>query len=84
MEVEPGLATVYTTPASFERVKKALEAAGIRAASAELSMRPTTTVRVDGDAARKVLSLVETLEDLDDVIKVHANFDVPEEVLQHA
>jgi transcriptional/translational regulatory protein YebC/TACO1 len=47
-------------------------------------MRPTTTVRVDGDQARKVLSLVEALEDLDDVQKVHANFDVPDEVLQHA
>ncbi len=84
VEVEPGLITLYTTPSSFERVKKALEAAGIKAASAELSMRPTTSVRVEGDQARKVIGLVETLEDLDDVIKVHANFDVPEEVLEHA
>ena len=84
VEVEPGLATVYTTPTSFERVKKSLESAGIKTGAAELSMRPTTTVRVEGDAARKLLGLVETLEDLDDVIKVHANFDVPEEVLQHA
>src|SRR3989442_5279532 len=84
VDVEPGLATVYTTPSSFERVKKALESAGVKTASAELSMRPTTTVRVEGDAARKLLGLVEALEDLDDVIKVHANFDVPEEVLQHA
>ena len=84
VEVEPGLLTVYTTPTSFERVKRGLEAAGIKSASAELSMRPTTTVRVEGDTARKVIGLVETLEDLDDVIKVHANFDVPEEVLQHA
>jgi YebC/PmpR family DNA-binding regulatory protein len=84
VEVEPDLITVYTTPTAFERVKKTLETAGIKAASAELSMRPTTSVRVEGDAARKLLGLVETLEDLDDVIKVHANFDVPEEVLQHA
>jgi len=84
VEAEPGLITVYTTPAAFERVKKALETAGIKVASAELSMRPTTTVRVEGDQAKKLLGLVEALEDLDDVIKVHANFDVPEEVLQHA
>src|SRR3989454_978622 len=84
VEAEPGLITVYTTPAAFERVKKALDTAGIKVASAELSMRPTTTVRVEGDQAKKLLGLVETLEDLDDVIKVHANFDVPEEVLQHA
>src|SRR5437667_183079 len=84
VEVEPGLATVYTTPTSFERVRKALESAGVKTGAAELSMRPTTTVRVEGEAARKLLGLVEALEDLDDVIKVHANFDVPEEVLQHA
>jgi YebC/PmpR family DNA-binding regulatory protein len=83
VESEPGLITVYTTPGSFERVKRALEAAGIKAASAELSMRPTTTVRVEGDTARKVIGLVDALEDLDDVQRVHANFDVPEEVLQH-
>jgi transcriptional/translational regulatory protein YebC/TACO1 len=47
-------------------------------------MRPTTSVRVDGDHAQKVIRLVEGLEDLDDVQKVHANFDVPDEVLQHA
>src|SRR6058998_1388967 len=84
VEAEPGLITVYTTPAAFERVKRALETAGIHAASAELSMRPTTTVRVEGDAARKLIGFVDALEDLDDVQKVHANFDVPEEVLQHA
>src|SRR3989442_403742 len=85
-DVEPdgSLITVYTTLAAFERVKKALETAGIRAASAELSMRPTTTVRVEGEAARKLIGFVEALEDLDDVQRVHANFDVPEEVLQHA
>jgi len=73
-----------TTPGSFEKVKAALEKAGIAVASAEISMRPTTTVRVEGDQARRVLRLVEELEELDDVQKVHANFDVPDEVLQHA
>ncbi len=84
VEIDGALVIVYTTPSTFERVKTALEKAGITAASAEISMRPTTTVRVEGEAARKVLRLVEELEDLDDVQKVHANFDVPDEVLQHA
>ncbi|HEV8536561.1 MAG TPA: YebC/PmpR family DNA-binding transcriptional regulator [Candidatus Limnocylindria bacterium] len=84
VEVEPGLITVYTAPAAFERVKKELEAAGVKTASAELSMRPTTTVRVEGEQARKVIGLVDALEELDDVQKVYANFDVPDEVLQHA
>ena len=84
VEVDGSLVIIYTTPTAFEQVKTALEKAGITAASAEISMRPTTTVRVEGEQARKVLRLVEDLEDLDDVQKVHANFDVPEEVLQHA
>jgi YebC/PmpR family DNA-binding regulatory protein len=84
VETDGSLVTAYTTPSSFEKVKTALEKAGIKVASAEISMRPTTTVRVDGDQARKVLRLVEELEELDDVQKVHANFDVPDEVLQHA
>jgi len=84
VEAEPGLITIYTTPAAFERVKKALETQGVKAASAELSMRPSQTVRLEGEQARKVIGLVEALEDLDDVQRVHANFDVPDEVLQHA
>ena len=84
VETQGDLIVVYTSPQHFERVKRALEAAGIAPASAELSMRPSSTVRVDGDAAQKVLRLVEALEDLDDVQRVHANFDIPEDVLQTA
>ena len=84
VEVDGSLVTVYTTPASFERVKKAIEAARIPVASAEISMRPTTTVRVEGEHAKQVMRLVESLEELDDVQKVHANFDIPDEVLEHA
>src|SRR5712691_11500300 len=75
VEVDGSLVTVYTTPSAFEKVKKAIEAAAIPIASAEISMRPSNSVRVEGDKARQVLALVEGLEDLDDVQKVHANFD---------
>ena len=84
VEVDGSLIVVYTTPTAFERVKKAIEAAGIPIASAEISMRPSNTVRLDGEKAQQVLRLVESLEELDDVQKVHANFDIPVEVLQHA
>ncbi|MDP9265075.1 MAG: YebC/PmpR family DNA-binding transcriptional regulator [Chloroflexota bacterium] len=84
VETEPGLVTVYTVPGAIERVKRALEAAGIPTASAEVSMRPSSTVHLEGDQARKVLRLVESLEEIDDVQKVHANFDVPQEVLETA
>ncbi|OGN81826.1 MAG: transcriptional regulator [Chloroflexi bacterium GWC2_70_10] len=84
VQTDEGLVTVYTAPKDFERVKRGIEAAGIKTASAELSMRPTSTVRVGQDAAQTLLRLVEALEDLDDVHKVHANFDIPEDVLQTA
>ena len=76
--------TVTTAPAALRKVKDALEAAGLSVESAELTMRPTNIVTLDGEQGRKVLRLVEALEDLDDVSKVHANFDVPEEILANA
>jgi YebC/PmpR family DNA-binding regulatory protein len=82
VETEGALVTLYTAPKDFERVKKTLEGGGVKVASAELSMRPTSTVRVEGGTAQTVIRLIEALEELDDVHKVHANFDVPEEVLQ--
>jgi len=84
VERDGSLVTVYTAPNRFETVKKALEAQMLRIVEAEVSMRPSNTVRLEGDQAKKVIGLVEALEDLDDVQKVHANFDVPEEVLETA
>jgi transcriptional/translational regulatory protein YebC/TACO1 len=49
--------------------------------SAEISMVPQTTIPVDGGEAKQVLNLIESLEDLDDVQNVYANFDIPEEVM---
>ena len=72
---------VTTGPGAFRAVREALAAAGIVAASAELTMVPATTVTVTGETARKVMALVEALEDNDDVQKVHANFDIPAEEL---
>ncbi len=84
VEVDGSLITVYTAPNRFETVKRALEALQLPVSDAEMSMRSTTTVRLEGDQAKKIIALVEALEDLDDVQKVHANFDVPEEVLETA
>ena len=84
VERDGTLVTVYTAPNRFEGVKRALDAQKLKIVEADVSMRPSNTVRLDGDQAKKVLGLVEALEDLDDVQKVHANFDVPEEVLETA
>ena len=72
---------VTTDPAAFKGVLDALEGAGIPVASAEVTMVPQTTLSLDGNQARKVLALVEALDDLDDVQAVFSNFDIPEEIL---
>lgn len=66
---------------AFGKVRDALKAAGIETESAELTMVPKNTIQVDGDSARKILRLIDALEDLDDVTEVYANFDIPDEVL---
>ena len=72
---------ITTDPGSLPRVRAALEEAGVPIASADLSMIPQSTVPVDGSQARQVLSLIDALDELDDVQAVHANFDIPDEVL---
>ena len=65
--------------ADFGSVRKALSDAGLPIESADLTMVPTTTVPLDVEGAKKVLKLMDSLEDLDDVQNVYPNFDVPEE-----
>lgn len=72
---------IYTEPGALEAVRKALDAAGIRVESAENAMIAQQTVSLDADHVRKALRLVELLEDLDDVQRVTANVDIPEEIL---
>jgi len=70
---------VIATPAAFEGVKRALVDAGFDPASAEISMEPTTQVKISGEDAERMLELAEALEDLDDVQNVYANFDISDE-----
>ncbi|MCC7192619.1 MAG: YebC/PmpR family DNA-binding transcriptional regulator [Phycisphaeraceae bacterium] len=69
---------VLTPPAEFAKVRQAIEKASLKIESAGLTMIPTNTIAVSGEDARKVLALVEALEDYDDVQKVHANFEIPD------
>jgi YebC/PmpR family DNA-binding regulatory protein len=75
---------VVTGPADFAAVRKALEDAGVEFESADLTMRPTTQVQVDEAHVGTLVSLIEGLEDNDDVQAVHANFDVDADVLERA
>jgi YebC/PmpR family DNA-binding regulatory protein len=72
---------VVTPPDALKEVRDALERAGIVVESSELTHVPKSTVSLEGPAARRMLSLLDTLEDLDDVQDVYANFDIPDEML---
>ncbi len=74
---------VLTDPSGFVEVKEALEARGLTPVLAEVQLRPKTTVSIrEEERAQKVLKLLESLEDHDDVNHVFANFDIPDRVLE--
>jgi YebC/PmpR family DNA-binding regulatory protein len=74
---------VSSPPEALASVREAIEAAGIEVQSAELTMIPKTTVAVaEESTAKKLIRLIEALEENDDVQDVSANFDIPEEVLE--
>ncbi len=74
---------VTAEPESLAAVREAVEAAGFTVEGAELTMVPKTTVDVEDEAAaKKILRLMDALEDNDDVQDVYSNFDIPERVLE--
>jgi len=74
---------VTSAPEQLAAVREAVEGAGFTVDAAELTMVPKTTVEVaDENEAKKVLRLIDQLEDNDDVQDVYANFDIPERVLE--
>ena len=74
---------VHTELAAFESVKQAFDDQELQYTMAEITMMPQNTVKVDDEAqAAQVLKLMEAIEDADDVQKVYANFDIPDEILQ--
>jgi YebC/PmpR family DNA-binding regulatory protein len=74
---------IVSAPEALAAVREAIEAAGFSVDSAELTMRPKTTVEVaEESAAKKILRLIDQLEENDDVQDVYANFDIPEQVLE--
>jgi len=72
---------VITSPHDFETVRKVLEDRKIATVSAEVAYIPQNTVNLDGKDAEQMLKLMELLEDHDDVQNIHANFDIPQEVM---
>jgi YebC/PmpR family DNA-binding regulatory protein len=82
VSTDEGVFEVITEPASFTAVRAALEARGVELQSAEVAYRPSSLVAVEEAQAIKLLKLIDALEENDDVGEVHANFDVPAEVLE--
>jgi YebC/PmpR family DNA-binding regulatory protein len=73
---------VRTTPADFEAAQAAFEAAGLTFESAKIDMIAKTTVPLDDEAGRKIVKMVDLLEDNDDVQNVYGNFELPESLLE--
>ena len=79
---EESTVEIVTTPENFEKVREHLKTKGINASSAEVTMVSSTTVKVAGEDAQKIIKLVNSLEEHDDVQNVHANFDIPDAILE--
>jgi YebC/PmpR family DNA-binding regulatory protein len=75
---------IFTAPNAMESIVEALKAKGIEPESAEISMIPQNTVKVEGKNAQQVLKLMEALDDHDDVQHVYANFDMEESEMAEA
>lgn len=82
VEINDDEIVVLTEPESYQSVQQALSAGGWSIESAGVTMRPTNTVAVEGENAKKLLSLLDALQEHDDVQDVYANLDISEEVLQ--
>ena len=78
---EDGSFDVLTTPELFGTVKDAMTGADLESEQAEVTMRPSTNISLDADAAKQMLRLLDMLDDADDVQQVYSNADIAEEIL---
>jgi len=72
---------VFTSVQNFEKVKQAVQAKGINPQDAEVTMVPSSTIRLAGNDAKQLLLLIDALEEHEDVQQVYANFDIPDDIL---
>jgi transcriptional/translational regulatory protein YebC/TACO1 len=78
---DDGSIDVSTSYEDFMAVKDAMEAAGYKPENAEITEQPTTETVVNEEDAEKIIRLIDTLDELDDVQEVHTNADFPDDVL---
>jgi len=83
LDVDAGLYEVVTKPTDMRDVRKALEVGGVQIESADVTQLPSNTVHVEESEAKKLLRLIDTLEDLDDVQAVFSNYDIDDAVMEN-
>src|SRR5205809_762717 len=81
MEKEGDIYLITTPPTQLHAIDQALRAKKLPVQSAEIAMVPKNTVKVEGSDAKKLLNLMEGLEEMDDVAKVFSNFDIDAEAM---
>lgn len=82
MEVEDGQIDVICDPSKFSELRKKLDEAGFKLETSELTFVPENTITIDdADKAKKILNLIDKIEEDDDVTDVYANFDFADEVM---
>jgi len=79
---EDGNIEVTCAPQDFQSLRETLEKSGFIPEDSKISMLPKTTVSLDEDGAKKVLKLIDLLEDYDDVQEVYSNFDISDEIME--
>ena len=78
---DDGSIEVLTTPEGFGDVRQGIVAGGLEPEQAEVTMRPSSSVTLDADDARRIVRLLDMLEDLDDVQQVYSNVEISDEIL---
>jgi YebC/PmpR family DNA-binding regulatory protein len=73
---------IFCDPKSVEQIKSVLTGKGFAVTEAKISFEPKSVVPLDQETAKKILALMEAIEELDDVLSVASNFDIPEEVVK--
>jgi YebC/PmpR family DNA-binding regulatory protein len=82
VKLDDNILTIYTSPISFEEVRKNLEKEKMKFAKAGIAMIPDNNIELDKNNARKMLKLMDALEDHDDVQEVYVNFDIEDDIME--
>ncbi len=82
VEISDDLVEIYTAPEDLQAVRQSLLQTGLTIDNAELTMRPKTRVTLDDHATMSVMSLVDALEELDDVQQVYSNLEISDELIR--